>query len=361
MVDLSDYAAWVGCLAGPGVAPVAGCGWGDLDGDGDVDVGDFAVFVASFGGGVSAECGVFDFEPDGDVDLADFGSFCVSFTGSGSPLPADCVRFDREPDGDVDLSDFAVFAACCTGAGSAAPANPYYFTGRRLDFDIRDDGAGQTGRPGRPLLTLYDYRAREYDPWHGRFTSRDPAEYAESLNLYQYVLSNPQAHTDPTGQFSYGSVLSAIGTGARVYGWYTTGMTIRRAIEDFAAGVSFRNVMLDLVIGFAVDKAAGKTLDLLVDVAGPVLRKVGRKVVASVRGGRAPVDIGKAGEIAAGIPAGPKTRIPSLSGKAQFRIPDELSEGEFLKEIKNVADRLGYAGQIEDFFLYAQKMDIEFT
>ncbi len=143
VVDLSDYAAWVGCLTGPGVAPVAGCGWGDLDGDGDVDVGDFAVLVASFGVGVSAECGVFDFEPDGDVDL----------------------------------SDFAVFAACFTGAGSAAPANPYYFTGRRLDFDIRDDGAGPTGRPGRPLLALYDYRAREYDPWHGRFLQKDPATF----------------------------------------------------------------------------------------------------------------------------------------------------------------------------------------
>jgi len=48
-------------------------------------------------------------------------------------------------------------------------------------------------------------------------------------------------------------------------------------VSDFAAGVSLRNVLLDLVIGFAVDKVAGKTLDLLVDVAGPVLMKQAMK------------------------------------------------------------------------------------
>jgi len=354
-VDLADLAAFQVCYGGPGVPYGLGCDVFDTEPDGDVDARDLRVLLALLDGRG-------DFDGDLDIDAEDGALLAGCLAGPGVPPPGGCEPGDLDGDGDVDLADAGVLQRVFTGprGGSAGPANPYYFTGRRLDFDIRDTAGAVTGRPGRPLLALYDYRARAYDPWHGRFTSRDPAEYAESLNLYQYVLSNPQGFTDPTGQFSFGSMLSAIGTGARIYGMYETGMTIRRAIADFAQGVSFHSVMLDLLIGLAVDRVGGKALDLLVDVAGPVLRKVGRKVVASVRGGRAPVDVGKAGEIAAGIPSGPKTRIPSLSGKAQFRIPDELSEGEFLKEVKNVADRLGYTGQIEDFFLYAQKMDIEF-
>ena len=274
-----------------------------------------------------------------------------------------CVN-DVNGDGWVNAGDIDPFIDCVAQQGcgviAGAPPNPYLFTGRRLDLDLRDEDGSLTGQPGRPLLVLYDYRARAYDPFHGRFHQRDPALYAESLNLYQYALSNPQGRMDPGGTFSYGDVMGAVSIGARLYSLYDTSVTIRNSIRDFASGMSLRNVMMGLSFDLAADLAVGKTLDFLVDVAGPAIRKMNRKVVASVRGGRRPVDIGKAGEAAAGIPPGPKKRIPSLSGKAQFRIPDELAEGEFLKEVKNVADRLGFTGQLEDFFLYARSMGIEF-
>ena len=185
---------------------------------------------------------------------------------------------------DLNVADAGLFQVVFTGprggGPEAVPANPYLFTGRRLDFDIREPSAlsrqpsaGVGGRSGRPLLVLYDYRARAYDPWHGRFGQRDPALYAESLNLYQYALSNPLGRMDPTGEFSLGDLMGAVTTGARIYGWYATGQSIRQAIADFAAGVSLRNIMLDMAIGFAVDKAGGKMLDTLVDVAGPLLKK----------------------------------------------------------------------------------------
>jgi hypothetical protein len=58
---------------------------GDCDGDGDVDLDDFAgldLCLAGPGGGLAAGCGCLDFDSDNDVDLGDFAGFEVVFTGS---------------------------------------------------------------------------------------------------------------------------------------------------------------------------------------------------------------------------------------------------------------------------------------
>ena len=65
----------------------------------------------------------------------------------------------------------------------SAIQNPYLFTGRRYD--------AESG--------LYYYRARYLNPALGRFMSRDPKGYADSLNLYQYALLNPLRFLDPRG------------------------------------------------------------------------------------------------------------------------------------------------------------------
>ena len=58
---------------------------GDCDGDGDVDLGDFAELTACLegpGGGLAQpECNCFDLDANGDIDLFDFAEFQVLFTG----------------------------------------------------------------------------------------------------------------------------------------------------------------------------------------------------------------------------------------------------------------------------------------
>ncbi len=60
-----------------------------------------------------------------------------------------------------------------------------------------------TGRYYDPESRLYDYRARTYHPYLGRFLQRDPLGEAVSPNLYAYAAGNPINATDPTGLFTF--------------------------------------------------------------------------------------------------------------------------------------------------------------
>lgn len=51
---------------------------------------------------------------------------------------------------------------------------------------------------------LVHNRGRTFHPRYGRFMQRDPAEYIEGANLYQYVSSNPIVGLDPAGLYSWG-------------------------------------------------------------------------------------------------------------------------------------------------------------
>ncbi|MEE9293503.1 MAG: choice-of-anchor B family protein [Phycisphaerae bacterium] len=68
------------------VVGLRGCtGSSDWDGDGDVDIRDYAQFKECAGGqGVAAgsDCDVFDADGDEDVDLGDFGAMQIRFTGT---------------------------------------------------------------------------------------------------------------------------------------------------------------------------------------------------------------------------------------------------------------------------------------
>jgi hypothetical protein len=77
---------------------------GDYDGDGDVDLDDFAEIEQCFtgaGGGLYPGCGVFDFDSDDDVDCDDWESFEAAWTGGGDPPPFETCQSHVGPTPDA--------------------------------------------------------------------------------------------------------------------------------------------------------------------------------------------------------------------------------------------------------------------
>ena len=88
----------------------------DFDGDGTVDLADFAAFQRCFGTPSSASClCVFDADEDGDVDILDFEAFQTQITGPNVAKGA-CCRLNGlcEDDGGAGLAS----SACTQWGGS---------------------------------------------------------------------------------------------------------------------------------------------------------------------------------------------------------------------------------------------------
>ena len=92
-------------------------------------------------------------------------------------------RYDYDAFGKPTFYD-ASFTVLTTGS---AIGNPYLYTGREYD---KESG-------------LYYYRARYYDPVHGRFLQRDPIGYGDGMGVYAYVGNRTLKVIDPIGTFGF--------------------------------------------------------------------------------------------------------------------------------------------------------------
>lgn len=93
----------------------------------------------------------------------------------------------------------------------------------------------------------------------------------------------------------------------------------------------------------------------------PGIGSIGKlgKIAKAANGGMAGVRAaGQAGEDVAGIVKNTR-RIESATGRAAYRIPDELN-GSVLGEVKNVS-RLSYTSQLQDFVAYSRTNGLGFN
>jgi RHS repeat-associated protein len=100
---------------------------------------------------------------------------------------------------------------------------PYTFTSREFDAET----------------ALYYYRARYYDPEHGRFTSEDPMELAGGdINFYVYARNSSPNRSDPFGRcpvclVGLGAIDSGVAAGM-IAGGISIGILAGGAIYDLA-------------------------------------------------------------------------------------------------------------------------------
>ena len=160
-------------------------GWQELE-EREYDTGDSRweprrQFV--YGGTYIDEPLIFDKDTDNDGDCTDAGGSSryfyaqqanwnvVAVTGSDGTI-VEKIKYD--PYGQ---------AAVTVQQGQSASGNPYLFHGRRWD----------------PETGLYYFRNRVYSPVLGRFFQTDPANYADSFNLYEFEAARTTTLIDPRG------------------------------------------------------------------------------------------------------------------------------------------------------------------
>ncbi len=94
---------------------------------------------------------------------------------------------------------------------------------------------GFMGREWDAILGLYHFRARHYDPFHGRFLQRDPVSAQRARSSYEAFSSSPLNYVDPMG-----TTEKKLGTGEVARGTGKVFSAAPSAIED--ALWSIRNV-----------------------------------------------------------------------------------------------------------------------
>jgi RHS repeat-associated protein len=141
-----------------------------------------------------------DYDGDGDVDANDRGEITGLTCGGSNPSGA-CRVLDLDFDNDCDSSDETVFDSLPHTGTVVHPARrssllgqPFAHQGLFLD----------------PEIGTYLNRARQYDPGRTRFVQRDPLAlvpvaanaHPEEANLYIAYQANPPHLVDPLGTCS---------------------------------------------------------------------------------------------------------------------------------------------------------------
>lgn len=229
------------------------------------------------------------------------------------------------------------------------------------------NGGGSTGAQYNPFryrgyyydtgLELYYLNSRYYDSRTGRFISPDDPAVINATptsltdkNLYAYCDNNPIMRTDNGGQF-WDTVFDVVSLA------FSVADVITNPSDPWAwAGLAGDAIdLIPFVSGVGeVTKAVGATMDIVdaiddVHDAANIIdnTKDTANLIKKATTG-SPNDIGKMGEMLAGIDPKAKTII-EINGRR--RIPDAMTD-TLLKEVKNVK-YISNTQQLRDFAQYA--------
>ncbi|MGB2986229.1 MAG: RHS repeat-associated core domain-containing protein, partial [Phycisphaerae bacterium] len=147
---------------------------------------------------VHQETGYGDRDGDGDVDATDKGTPGSTCTGTVSGA---CRILDLDFDGDYDATDATKFDSLPHGLGRHPG---------RIATNV-DQPFGHQGLPYEAEIGSYQNRRRQYLPSKRRFMQRDPLSnrnrgysgYQNGLCLYGYLTTNPIGLNDPRGLAVY--------------------------------------------------------------------------------------------------------------------------------------------------------------
>jgi RHS repeat-associated protein len=148
------------------------------------------------------EGGYGDYDGDGDVDATDEDAIQSGGACLGGSPPDACRVLDLDFDGDYDSVDETLFASLDEGY----MAHP----GRR--FSSVDQPFAHQGLLFDAEVGTYQNRARQYDPETRRFMQRDlvalpgdpGGQYRDGSSLYLYERAVPTGAVDPSGLLFFG-------------------------------------------------------------------------------------------------------------------------------------------------------------
>jgi RHS repeat-associated protein len=229
-----------------------------------------------------------------------------------------------------------------------------------------------TGQRFESLLGLHDYGARWYDSALGRWLQPDTIVPLESQGVqawdrYAYVNNNPVRYNDPNGHClilctaligaAVGAIVGAVGYTAytAISGTeFNTGHMLLAAGGGAAAGA-----LIGTGVGIAAGMSSAAATTAAVTGGGAATTATTTVLNATRQGAQVASPalartLGQAGETISGILKNTQ-RINSLTGTAQYHIPDQLLKSQrLISEVKNVA-QLSLTNQIKDYSAFAQQ------